>query len=185
MIDGGQLWFYQELQLEGGATKTIDVWPLLISIDDDVFTKMVAEGGHDFMGAIALMYRAAAIADRAESADYSKRRDCEQSVRWASEAVEGGSTDYSLMLLMGDLYRDGCGVKADANLADSFARRGVKLAIEAAEKPDRIAMYELGWSYYNGIGAPHNMEEAVRWMLRAKDLGFSAAADALEMWSEK
>lgn len=65
---------------------------------------------------------------------------------------------------LGDLYREGNGVKRDLKEALRWYKR-------AADQGDPTGQNNLGSSYFNGLGVPYDGVEAVRWYRLAAELG--------------
>ena len=66
------------------------------------------------------------------------------------------------------LYDQGDGVPQDYAKAMAWFRK-------AAAKGDGLAMFNIGFGYYNGDGAPQDEKKAVMWMRRAEAAGGQAA----------
>lgn len=73
---------------------------------------------------------------------------------------------------LGNLYRDGNGVKQDF-------KRAVELFRKAAEGGISDAQVNLGMRYQNGEGVPFDMNEAIKWFQRAADQGNAIAMNKL------
>lgn len=73
---------------------------------------------------------------------------------------------------LGNLYRDGKGVKQDFKQAVALFRK-------AAERGHSSAQVNLGMRYQNGEGVPFDMNEAIKWYQRAADQGDAIAMNKL------
>ena len=81
---------------------------------------------------------------------------------WLRNAADQGNAN--AQGLMGDLYRDGEGVRKDAALAAEWYRK-------AADQGDADAQGTLGFMYYRGEGVPEDRALAAEWLGRAAEQG--------------
>ena len=81
---------------------------------------------------------------------------------WLKEAADQGDT--IAQGLMGDLYRDGEGVRKDTTIAADWYRK-------AADQGDADAQGTLGFMYYRGEGVPEDHALARKWLGQAAEQG--------------
>lgn len=124
---------------------------------------------------------------------YYYAEDYTEAAKWYRKAAE---QDYPGSYLpqskLGDMYRDGKGVKQDYGEAGKWyfeaAERGAKQYYEdaakcyqkAAEKGSSTAQYNLGVMYYNGYGVKKDTKQALNWWQKAQKQGNVYAANAIK-----
>ncbi len=94
---------------------------------------------------------------------------------WRPLAEQGHA---KAQLILGDVYRDGRGVK------QNFAQ-AVKWYRKAAEQGDAAAQIQLGVMYAFGWGVKQDDAEAMRWFRQAAEQGFTAARYNLGVMYDK
>ena len=70
--------------------------------------------------------------------------------------------------LVGDMYKEGLGVKQDDVEAVKWYRK-------AADQGGLRSQYSLGVMYYNGVGVKQDYVEAAKWYRKAADKGYTMA----------
>jgi uncharacterized protein len=81
----------------------------------------------------------------------------------------------------GDCYKDNdlydCVVKAEQG--DGIAQAALGLIFVRADQGYSQAQYRLGYMYYEGLLAPQDNKEAIKWFRRSADQGYSKAQYSL------
>ena len=103
-----------------------------------------------------------ALAERYAAGASDTPRDDAAASLWYGRAA--GAGDLPAMVLIGERYRDGRGVKRDDAQAATWWRR-------AAERGDSAAQYRLGMAYLKGKGVPKSDEVALEWLRKAAAQG--------------
>lgn len=97
-----------------------------------------------------------------------QRGDYTQAFQEAMKRLQSNDKDSAAMTLLGELYRQGLGVKQD-----------LKKALEwyhlASDLNNREAAFSLGLAYYHGEGCEKNLQEAKGFFEQAAQQGHSAA----------
>lgn len=86
-----------------------------------------------------------------------------------TQSAQAGDT--TAMSLLGEAYLDGT--------LEGNPSEGIRLLTQAAQEGDGYAMVVLGRAYREGNGVQRDLNEANRWLTRARNAGHESAADAL------
>ncbi|MDE5868918.1 MAG: protein kinase, partial [Muribaculaceae bacterium] len=98
-------------------------------------------------------------------------QDEAEGMRLMMSAAEHG--DAMAQCYIGLMYRDGCAtLQRDASKSLFWIRK-------AAEQGNDVAIEEMGYKYYEGLGVEQNYEEAMKWLKRAAEKGKASAYSSI------
>ena len=101
----------------------------------------------------------------------AKYRHYEQALSYLKKAAKDDHPD--ALHHIGEMYRRGLGMKKDTELAFQWYLR-------AAKQQHPTAQYRLGKIFETGQGAKRDLVEARKWYQSAREIGSTAAKDALD-----
>ena len=91
----------------------------------------------------------------------------------AEEQTKAQAGDTEAQFVLGDMYRNGRGVKQDFKEAVKWFRK-------ASEQGYAEAQYDLGLMYYFGRGVERDIQESKTWMRKAAEQGNADAQNFLK-----
>jgi len=133
--------------------------------------------------------------------------DAENNIDYIRIATDDGNPVAQWVLAM--MYINGTGVEYDRGQADALARESAEQGFaramvsvgnyylingdyeqmlywweKGAELGNAIAMNNVGWVFFEGMGVPQDHETSLYWLHRSAELGFEPAIHALETMEE-
>ena len=107
---------------------------------------------------------------------YQSDQDHQQAIFWYTEAAEQGNVD--ALYELGSIYKKN---KASQQAAMWFTQAVEKFR-EAADSGDLGAQYDLGLAYDSGNGVKQDTRQALIWITKAAEKGYSPAQNMLGYW---
>ena len=98
------------------------------------------------------------------------RLDTSKGFEYMVSSANSGYTDAEVV--MGYLYSEGIGVEQDFFTAKRWFEK-------AADKGDKVALYNLGYLYYNGTGIEKDYNTAFELCLKSAEMGYAPAQERL------